>query len=65
MSNLKSVFETAAVTGLAVSTLNKWRLEGRGPKFVKLGKRVLYRDEDIESFITAGIRASTSQSAAG
>jgi hypothetical protein len=64
MSNLKSVFETATITGLAVSTLNKWRLAGRGPKFVKLGKRVLYRDEDIESFIAAGSRTSTSQEVA-
>jgi predicted DNA-binding transcriptional regulator AlpA len=64
MSKLNSVEETAAKTGMAVSTLNKWRVTGFGPKFVKLGKRVLYRDEDIEAFITAGIRSSTSQEVA-
>ena len=60
MSNLNSVEEAAAKTGMSVSTLNKWRVAGFGPKFVKLGKRVLYRDEDIQSFITASIRSSTS-----
>ena len=64
MSKLNSVEETAAKIGLGVSTLNKWRVTGFGPKFVKLGKRVLYRDEDIEAFITAGVRTSTSQEVA-
>lgn len=61
MSKLNSVEETAAKTGMSVSTLNKWRVAGYGPKFIKLGRRVLYRDEDIEAFITAGERSSTSQ----
>ena len=64
MSKLNSVEEAAAKIGMAVSTLNKWRVTGFGAKFVKLGKRVLYRDEDIEAFITAGIRSSTSQGVA-
>jgi len=64
MSKLNSVEEAADKIGMAVSTLNKWRVAGFGPKFVKLGKRVLYRDEDIEAFITAGIRSSTSQESA-
>jgi predicted DNA-binding transcriptional regulator AlpA len=61
MSNLNSVEETAAKIGMAVSTLNKWRVTGFGPQFIKLGKRVLYRDEDIEAFINASIRRSTSE----
>jgi predicted DNA-binding transcriptional regulator AlpA len=61
MSKLNSVEEAAAKTGLSVSILNKWRVAGRGPKFTKLGRRVLYRDEDLEDFINAGIRSSTSQ----
>jgi predicted DNA-binding transcriptional regulator AlpA len=64
MSKLNSVEEAATKTGMSVSTLNKWRVTGFGPKFVKLGKRVLYRDEDIEAFITAGLRSSTSQEVA-
>ena len=61
---LKTVREAAETLSLSVSALNKWRVEGRGPRFVRLGGRVRYRDEDIESFITAGIRESTSQTEA-
>jgi predicted DNA-binding transcriptional regulator AlpA len=61
MSKLNSVEETAAKIGMAVSTLNKWRVKGFGPRFIKLGKRVLYRDEDIELFINSSIRRSTSE----
>jgi predicted DNA-binding transcriptional regulator AlpA len=64
MGKLNSVEEAADKIGMSVSTLNKWRVAGFGPKFVKLGKRVLYRDEDLEAFITAGIRSSTSQESA-
>jgi predicted DNA-binding transcriptional regulator AlpA len=64
MKKLNSVEEAADKIGMAVSTLNKWRVKGFGPQFVKLGKRVLYRDEDIETFIAAGIRSSTSQESA-
>ncbi|NRB20482.1 MAG: DNA-binding protein [Rhodobacteraceae bacterium] len=29
-------------------TLEQWRWLGKGPKFLKIGARVLYRDEDVE-----------------
>lgn len=31
-------------------TLEQWRWQGRGPRFLKVGGRVLYRLEDIEAF---------------
>jgi len=31
-------------------TLEQWRWLGKGPKFVKIGARVLYRDSDIETY---------------
>jgi predicted site-specific integrase-resolvase len=64
MSKLNSVDEAAGITGLSVTTLAKWRISGKGPQFVKMGKRVFYRDEDLQTFIAAGIRRSTSQEAA-
>lgn len=37
-------------------TLAEWRLSGRGPRFVKLGRNcVRYRLGDVRSFVTAGI----------
>ena len=41
-------------------TLERWRWTGEGPKFVKLGGRVVYRLSDIEEYEQAMIRSSTS-----
>jgi hypothetical protein len=35
--------ETAAVLHTSVRSLRRWRSEGRGPPFAKVGKNVLYR----------------------
>lgn len=43
-------------------TLEAWRLQGKGPRFTKLGKLVRYREEDISAFIEEGMRQSTSES---
>jgi predicted DNA-binding transcriptional regulator AlpA len=36
---------------LAVKTLQKWRVQGGGPKFIKLGRSVRYTEEDLEEYI--------------
>lgn len=64
MTALISVEEAAASLGLAKGTLDKWRVQGRGPKFLKLGSAVKYRAEDIEAFLADAARSSTSQEAA-
>jgi hypothetical protein len=40
-------------------TLERWRWLGQGPRFLKLGGRVLYRLEDIEAFEAERVRQST------
>ena len=47
--------------GLSVSTLAKMRLYGTGPAYSKLGRRVVYRLEDLEAWITANRFQSTSE----
>ncbi len=37
------------------------RVEGRGPKFVKLGRCVRYRHRDLLTWITTNTRQSTSE----
>lgn len=61
MSNIKSVQQAADALNVSVSTMNKWRVSGCGPAFCKLGRRVGYRDEDLQAFVSKGIRQSTSQ----
>ena len=52
----------AARLGLSVRTLQKWRMRGCGPRFVKLGHAVRYEETEIEAFIRARERGSTSAS---
>ena len=42
-------------------TLERWRWTGEGPKFLKVGGRVVYRLSDIEEYEQAIVRSSTSQ----
>lgn len=55
------VFAAARRCGLSVSTLNKLRLTGGGPRFAKLGRAVRYRVADVDAWIEASLRNSTSQ----
>ena len=41
-------------------TLERWRWTGEGPKFLKVGGRVVYRLADIEEYEQAIVRSSTS-----
>lgn len=51
-SAILRVQEAATRVGLSVSTLNKMRCDGRGPRFIKLmGKVVGYAVEDLDAWI--------------
>jgi predicted site-specific integrase-resolvase len=54
--------QLAARRDISEATLERWRSEGIGPKFLKLSGRVLYRQVDIEAFEESCLRISTSQS---
>lgn len=38
------------------ATLQWWRTTGRGPRYVKIGRKVYYRRADLDAFIAAGER---------
>jgi len=40
--------EAAEYLGISVSTLSKRRVDGDGPKYLKLGRRVVYDTRDLE-----------------
>ena len=42
------------------ATLSQWRWNGRGPKYLKLGRRVMYRAQDIQEFEDQQLRQDTS-----
>lgn len=54
----------ASHLGLAKSTLEKMRVRGDGPPFVKLGRAVRYRLIDLDGWAAAHIVGSTSELAA-
>jgi predicted site-specific integrase-resolvase len=33
---------------ISPDTLKEWRYRGRGPKYIRIGKRVRYREADLE-----------------
>ena len=53
--------DAASYIGLTKSTLEAWRCRGGGPQFLKLGKAVRYRKEDLDNFLSSRVRTSTSQ----
>lgn len=48
--NLMTPEQLATRWSVPTKTLGQWRWSGRGPKFLKLGKRIMYRMEDIHEF---------------
>ena len=40
-------------------TLEQWRWQGRGPRYLKIGGRVIYRLEDVEAFEASSIHQNT------
>ena len=53
--------QAAAAFGLSASWLTKLRLTGNGPVYRKVGKRVLYRRDELERWIESHSRKSTSE----
>lgn len=45
--------DLALQVGRTVSTLREWRRKGYGPSARKLGKLVVYRQEDVEKFMAS------------
>lgn len=41
-----------------VRTLERWRSTGEGPAFVRLGRRIAYREEDVDAWLSRRVYAS-------
>lgn len=59
-NRLLSTSEAADRLGVSASYLNKLRVTGGGPSFVKIGARVGYDQSDLSSWIDSQKRRSTS-----
>ncbi len=56
-----SVQEAASYVGLSKPHLDKLRCVGGGPRFAKLGRRVVYRVCDLNTWLEQHLRQSTSE----
>jgi len=52
MSAMMSEKEVAKYLNVSVRTVQAWRGDGLGPRFVKLYQNVRYRQEDLEAFVS-------------
>ena len=51
----------ARMLGMSGRTLEKWRILGIGPPYLKLGRRVLYSSTDLDAWLKSRRRQSTSE----
>ena len=51
--------ETARLLRVSLTSVRRWRREGRGPVYRKIGRSVRYRREDLADFIATSRRIET------
>ena len=50
-ADLLTTTEAAAYVGLSPRTLERYRVIGDGPPYLRVGRRVLYRRADLDAWI--------------
>ena len=53
MQNLLTEQDVSRQLHVSLATLRRWRLEGRGPKFIKVSSLVRYRPEELEEWLAS------------
>lgn len=60
---LLSPDELAASIKMSKRTLAKWRCNGRGPEYVRLGHAVRYRQQDVDAWLEAKVSKNSAEAA--
>jgi predicted DNA-binding transcriptional regulator AlpA len=53
--------QVADLLGISARTLERYRVTGEGPPYIKLGRRVIYRWVIVEEWVESRLRRSTSE----
>jgi predicted DNA-binding transcriptional regulator AlpA len=61
MDQLLDQKQAAHLLRLSVRTLERHRISGTGPRFVRLGRLVRYRDVDLAEWVRSRVHLSTSE----
>jgi hypothetical protein len=56
--------EAARILRVSLGSLRRWRRQGSGPVYRKLGRTVRYRPNDLSDFVASAGRMSTSSTSA-
>ncbi len=46
--------DVAKITKCSISSVRKWRQQGRGPLYLRLGNSVRYREKDVLHYVQSG-----------
>lgn len=60
---LLSAEELACKLKISRRTLAKWRTNGRGPCYVRLGHAVRYRTQDVEEWVESKVSRNSAEAA--
>ncbi len=67
-NQIRQLFDTNLAAeylgNLKPNTLEGWRVQGVGPRYVKCGRLVRYSVTDLDAYLESRVRSSTSQRAA-
>lgn len=58
-SQFLEIEEVVALLRVSSSLLAKWRMRGRGPRFIKVGRRILYERSELSRWLAAQTHRST------
>ncbi|WDF73938.1 helix-turn-helix transcriptional regulator [Novosphingobium sp. KACC 22771] len=61
LENVLKTTQAARYVGLSKPTLERYRTMGGGPRYLKLGKAVRYRTEDLDIWMAIRLVNSTSE----
>ena len=59
-TDLLTTTQAARYVGLSPRTLERYRVTGEGPRYLKVGRRVLYTQADLDEWLARKVRRSTS-----
>lgn len=51
MENLLDKKQLAEKLNISVKTIDLWMRSGKGPRFIRIGKLVRFKKQDVEEFI--------------
>ena len=51
LTSLLNEADVARITAMSLASVRRWRLLGRGPRFIKIGAAVRYHPHAVEAFL--------------